>query len=259
MFCSYYLVLKDFGHAAEQLGYVADMNPDDGEVWENVIRLYATADSLGASIAAGRQALRYHPDNVGVRRLLSMVYMQDNRLDSAMVELRRLTALTSDDPLELSQTYSTMGDLYQKLECGDSAVVCYEKAIDLDPDNDLALNNYAFYISDLSNAGESKLRNAEEMISRALKLNPGQPTYLDTYAWILFRQAEYKRAKEYIDATMAAIGDDPPAEVLEHAGDIVFMLGQHEQALEYWREALSKEPDNDLLRRKVKHKTYFYE
>ena len=41
---------------------------------------------------------------------------------------------------------------------------------------------------------------------------------------ILFRQAEYKRAKEYIDATMAAIGDDPPAEVLEHAGDIVFML-----------------------------------
>ncbi len=258
MFCSYYLVLKDFGHAAEQLGYVADMNPDDGEVWENVIRLYATADSLGASIAAGRQALRYHPDNVGVRRLLSMVYMQDNRLDSAMVELRRLTALTSDDPLELSQTYSTMGDLYQKLECGDSAVVCYEKAIDLDPDNDLALNNYAFYISDLSNAGESKLRNAEEMISRALKLNPGQPTYLDTYAWILFRQAEYKRAKEYIDATMAAIGDDPPAEVLEHAGDIVFMLGQHEQALEYWREALAKEPDNDLLRRKVKHKTYFY-
>ena len=97
------------------------------------------------------------------------------------------------------------------------------------------------------------------MISRALKLNPGRPTYLDTYAWILFRQAEYKRAKEYIDATMAAIGDDPPAEVLEHAGDIVFMLGQHEQALEYWREALAKEPDNDLLRRKVKHKTYFYE
>ena len=68
MFCSYYLVLKDFGHAAEQLGYVADMNPDDGEVWENVIRLYATADSLGASIAAGRQALRYHPDIEGVRR-----------------------------------------------------------------------------------------------------------------------------------------------------------------------------------------------
>ena len=32
-----------------------------------------------------------------------------------------------------------------------------------------------------------------------------------------------------------------------------------EEALEYWKEALKLEPENELLKKKVKHKTYFYE
>ncbi|MDE7375980.1 MAG: tetratricopeptide repeat protein, partial [Muribaculaceae bacterium] len=51
---------------------------------------------------------------------------------------------------------------------------------------------------------------------------------------------------------------EPSADVLEHAGDIYFMDGAPDKALEFWKRALALDPDNDCLARKVKHKTYFY-
>ena len=49
------------------------------------------------------------------------------------------------------------------------------------------------------------------------------------------------------------------AEVLSHAGDIYFMSGLPEQALEFWKRAAILAPDDEMLARKVKYKTYFYE
>lgn len=49
------------------------------------------------------------------------------------------------------------------------------------------------------------------------------------------------------------------AEVLEHAGDIYFMSGFPQQAVEFWQRALRLDPGNELLQRKVSNKTYFYE
>ena len=49
------------------------------------------------------------------------------------------------------------------------------------------------------------------------------------------------------------------SEVLEHAGDIYFMSGFPQQAVEFWQRALRLDPGNELLQRKVSNKTYFYE
>ena len=49
------------------------------------------------------------------------------------------------------------------------------------------------------------------------------------------------------------------SEVLSHAGDIYFMSGLPEQALVFWERAAFLNPSDELLARKVKHKTYFYE
>ena len=49
------------------------------------------------------------------------------------------------------------------------------------------------------------------------------------------------------------------AEVLSHAGDIYFMSGLPEQALKFWERAALLDPDDEMLARKVKYKTYFYD
>ncbi|MDE6490555.1 MAG: tetratricopeptide repeat protein, partial [Muribaculaceae bacterium] len=82
------------------------------------------------------------------------------------------------------------------------------------------------------------------------------PTSLDTYAWIMFRKRDFAKAKDYIDTALANNSEDSE-ELLHHAGDIYFMAGFPDEAVTYWTEALKLDPDNELLQRKVRHKTYF--
>ena len=79
-----------------------------------------------------------------------------------------------------------------------------------------------------------------------------------TYAWVFFKKHDYNMALTYIKA---AIDNDNSgmSEIFEHYGDILFMMGEPEQAVEQWKKALEAAPDNELLQRKVKHRTYFYQ
>ena len=58
---------------------------------------------------------------------------------------------------------------------------------------------------------------------------------LDTYAWILFEKGKYVEAKIYIDQAMQNDGSKSSV-VVEHCGDIYYMNGDREKALEYWQQ-----------------------
>ena len=95
------------------------------------------------------------------------------------------------------------------------------------------------------------------MSLRTIKAEPNNATYLDTYAWILYKQKRYSEAHGYIEQALAA--DSVPSDVLyEHAGDICYRLGNVEQAVEYWKQALDlkrkAEAVDEKLTRKIKLK-----
>lgn len=116
------------------------------------------------------------------------------------------------------------------------------------------MNNYAYF---LSLKGQD-LDKAERMAGLAVKSYPNSATYLDTYAWVYFKKKDYQLALMYI---RSAIDNDDThsADVYDHYGDILFMNGEPDQALEQWKIALEKDPDNELIQKKVKHKTIFFE
>ena len=126
-----------------------------------------------------------------------------------------------------------------------------------------ALNNYAYNLACMG----GDLNKAEQMSYRAILAEPENPSYLDTYAWILFCKANYKEALLYMEKTIEAEKKQAQeqgkelelgATINEHYGDILFMNGRPDEALEQWKQALEKDPDNKLLQRKVEHKTYFF-
>ena len=88
-----------------------------------------------------------------------------------------------------------------------------------------------------------------------MKAEPENPTYLDTYAWILFIEERYAEAKVYIDQAMKS-DEDLGAVVTEHAGDIYAMNGDVERAVELWQQALAQDPTNKVLIKKIKQKKY---
>lgn len=121
----------------------------------------------------------------------------------------------------------------------------------------------------MANTGQ-ELDKALEMITRCLEIRPDDTNSLDTFAWVLFKLKRYEEAKDVIDQLLYDENEDNPEddeeytdenseELLSHAGDIYFMNGDHKKAVEFWKKALELNPDDELLQRKVKHKTFFYE
>ena len=99
------------------------------------------------------------------------------------------------------------------------------------------------------------LGRAELYASIAVAAEPENSTFLDTYAWVMFKQKKFETAKEYIDKALE-YDTEPSAELYEHAGDIYFMNLDPDRALEFWKEALKLDPENELLKRKIEQKTY---
>ena len=101
------------------------------------------------------------------------------------------------------------------------------------------------------------------MSYRTIKAEPKNPTYLDTYAWILFRQERYNEARIYIDQTLQN-STDTSAVLLEHAGDIYYHTGDADKAVVLWQQARERASGDselkgerlNILNRKIKHKKY---
>lgn len=217
--------------------------------------LYIQERDFPDAAKTGETALKYHSESPMINLVLGTVYSQMNDYDKALASLDRALELTdSTDVEELSSVYSTIGDVHYAKGDTDMAFEYYNKAIDTNPHNMLALNNCAYYL-----AVEGRdLDRAEHMSALTLKDQPDNATSLDTYAWIMFKKKDYAQAMAYIDKALENT-EEPSEELYQHAGDIYFMNAEPEAALDFWEKALELDPDDELLQRKVKHKTYFYE
>ena len=87
---------------------------------------------------------------------------------------------------------------------------------------------------------------------------PENPTYLDTYAWVLFKKGEYKLARFYMESAIKN-GAEENATLLEHYGDILFKLQQAEEALKYWQKAMELGGGSKILERKISERNYLEE
>ena len=123
----------------------------------------------------------------------------------------------------------------------------YETAVGLTTRPAGVLNNWAYY---LSVRGE-QLEKAEEMSRRSNELSPGTATYMDTYAWILFKEGKYTEAREWQEKALRA-EPVPDGVLLEHYGDILFKLNDTVGAVEQWKKAKAAGGASDQIDRKVR-------
>jgi tetratricopeptide (TPR) repeat protein len=187
---------------------------------------------------------------------LAIAYNEENRTDEAMTVIEKAVGHINDNTTTTlaSDIYSIRGDLLHAKNKNDEAYKSYDKALEYTPDNVGVLNNYAYYLS----VDNKNLDKAEEMSYKTIKSEPNNATYLDTYAWILFVKGRYTEARTYIEQALKDIGNDKGV-IKEHAGDIFYMDGDVEKALDYWTQALNDGNDSKTLKEKIKRKKYIAE
>ena len=74
------------------------------------------------------------------------------------------------------------------------------------------------------------------MSEKCIKKEPENATYLDTYAWILYKMKNYNKAREYIERAVKN-NKDNSSEIIEHYGDILMVFEDEEGALIQWKKA----------------------
>lgn len=182
-------------------------------------------------------------------------YQQNKHKEALAVFEQGLANAEFQNPQIESDFYGQVGDLNHFLKNNQVAFENYEKALKLNPQNLLVLNNYSYYLS----LERKNLDKAEQMSSITIKAEPTNPTYLDTYGWVLFEQGAYTMAKIYIEKAVEYSQDEPSAEVLEHYGDVLAVTGDIEKAVEQWQKAKELGKNSKILNKKIKRKKYISE
>ena len=233
---------------------VLEIEPDNSSARMHLVGDAWLSEQFDEVIRLCKDARIYNPEEIKFYYYQGLAYFNKDDFDNALDAFKNgVGAITDESDVDMvSDLYMLMGDLLFKKEMKAEAYEAYDSCLQWRPDNIACLNNYAYFLS----IDGKHLDKAEEMSRRTIKKEPENPTYLDTYAWVLFRQKRYAEAKIYIEQALKFDTVDVSADVLEHAGDIYANNGEIEKAMEKWKEALKLAPENKVLIRKIKLKKY---
>lgn len=228
-----------------------EVEPDHIQARLQLLSYAARRNDIDEIIAMCSTAIDYTPEVLEFYYYKGIGLYQKERYEEALDTYRKATAqVTKESSTELvSDIYTAMGDLYQQIDRLEEAYLCYDSALVYNPSNILVLNNYAYFLSEEG----KQLDRAEQMSLRSVKAEPNNATYLDTYAWILYKQERYEEALEYMEQALAA--DSVPSDVLyEHAGDICYKLGDVQRAFVYWKQALDLQRQTETIEERLEKK-----
>ena len=257
MLYSQYLLSKKMGQeAVPVLEQVVDLDPTNKAARLMLVSAAVKKEDYKQIIKVCEPGIEATPDALELYYYLAIAYHQAEQGDSVLsVCNRALEHITPDTRKEVvSDFYSIMGDIYHTKKQMTEAYAAYDSALVYNPSNIGALNNYAYYLS----VERRDLDKAEEMSYKTVKAEPNNSTYLDTYAWILFEKGNYAEARIYIDNAMKNDGEKSDV-IVEHCGDIYFMTGDVEGALNYWKKALEMGSESKMLKQKIEKKKYIAE
>ena len=119
-----------------------------------------------------------------------------------------------------------------------------KQIIRIRPEDSRALNHLGYMLADQT----ERYQEALELIERAIAISPDDPAIIDSLGWAQFKLGRYEEALTNLRRAYAVF---PDAEVASHVGEVLWMMGREQEAVEIWRGALQNQPDSDLIKEVV--------
>lgn len=230
----------------------ARLNPSNLAVWQQVLNLSLRLGDYESMREHSELSLEYFFEQPILFLFNGLANMQLKNYDTAASSLEYGLSITFDDE-ELRQDFITMlGDIYHFLGAYDYSDQHYEQAIELNPENATALNNYSYHLA----VRRERLDEALQMSEKANRLNPDNPAFLDTFGWIKYQMGNFAEAETWIRKAIDS-SDDPGAVILEHYGDVMYRLGDKDKAMEYWQKAVEAGNGSEFLHKKIEDRTLY--
>jgi len=128
----------------------------------------------------------------------------------------------------------------EKLDRMDDMERLLRRVIEIKPDNAHAHNALGYSLADR----RLRLPEAKQLVQRALELMPGDPFITDSLGWVEFRMGNGAEALRLLRQAYSA---RPDTEIAAHLGEVLWSLGQRDEARRVWSEAKGRDASNDVL------------
>jgi tetratricopeptide (TPR) repeat protein len=244
--------LNRFDESKVQYEKAILLEPAAITAWNQLFYIDSERRNYQANLDRSIKAIEFFPNEILFHYygMLSAYQLKqyDKTIDAGLVALDLLTADQDDVRKDLLGMIADASHYAKRYDLCDSI---YEMVIAEWPNNSLALNNYAYFLS-LRN---TRLDTAAAYSKRSLELESDNPSYLDTYAWIMYKKGNFTEAEKYIRKALNFSANS--AEVNEHAGDIYYRLGNINQALIFWKKAQEFGSESKLLNDKIRDKKLY--
>lgn len=120
----------------------------------------------------------------------------------------------------------------------------FRQSLALSPDFSESLNYLGYMWAERG----VNLQEARQFIEKAVALEPDNPAYLDSMAWVLFKMGEAKEALPWMEKAVDR-NEEPDPTLYDHLGDIYAALGQTARARDAWRKSLALEFTDQVNRK----------
>ncbi|MCC6211384.1 MAG: tetratricopeptide repeat protein [Burkholderiales bacterium] len=148
----------------------------------------------------------------------------------------------SPDQPELMYDYALTAEKIDRFDVLESNLA---RLIQLRPDHAHAYNALGYSLADRN----IRLPEAKKLIEKALELSPDDFFIIDSMGWVLYRMGDLKGAAVQL---RRAWQGRPDGEIGAHLGEVLWQLGEHDEARRVWQEALKTSPENESLQKTVK-------
>ena len=142
------------------------------------------------------------------------------------------------DNTDLLYDHAMMAEKLNRLEVMETSL---RKIMVIAPNNQNAYNALGYSLAERN----IRLEEAYTLISKALALAPEDPFIMDSMGWVQYRLGRLKEAEELL---RRAYSLRPDTEIAVHLGEVLWALGQRDDARKLWRDAGMKDPKNDTLK-----------
>jgi len=163
--------------------------------------------------------------------------LRENRLYVPAYELLQEATGRYPDDIELQYDLAMMAERLGKT---DEMEQLLRKVMVTKPDYYHAYNALGYSLADRN----IRLNEARELIKQALAYSPDDPFIVDSLAWVEFRAGN---SAEALRLLQGAFQTRPDAEIAAHLGEVLWSLGQHDQASAIWKEGVELNPQNETL------------
>ena len=217
----------------------AEADPSIIEAHTLLALIYSLQGEMDKATAEYENALcgvlTIQPENIEIHKSLAQVYYRKKEFPKAEKTYEFILSTSPSD----HEAHFMLGSVFEEQGKRSQAINEFKDAIKYNPEYHLALNSLGYLYAEES----IRLKEAEEMIKKALVFEPNNGAYIDSLGWVYYKQAKYEQAVQELER---AIQFFPDPIIYEHLADAYLKQDNLIKARENWQKSLEIDSKENL-------------